>query len=417
MSYAIKAGKLIDGTGAEPLENVVVLVEKDRISRVGGGSEVQIPEGYEVIDASHKTLLPGFIDAHVHVQGSGEPDDPVFGRGGNALVSQPELVLRALKNVQKSLKAGFTTLRNCSSPYRIDVDLRNAIDKGDFVGPRIWTSGYGLTSTCGHMDQDKKLAYHTHLDMEDDPCDSPDQARVAVMKNLNKNVDFIKMNVTVGEYNFNYMAKNAPEMTLETMKMLISWAHYHGRKVTGHGHDGLGIDFALEAGIDGIEHGSFLTDAQIEKMAKQGTVLCPTTSVLFNQEPYLEQDLKDDPRLLGWYKYSLDNVPDTVARARKAGVRIIAGCDTAMPYCKHGTNATEMAGLVRCGLTPMEAIVAATGGAADGIGIPDVGYIKEGKYADLVIFDGDPLEDITKLQDQSLITLVMKGGEIVEDKR
>lgn len=418
MPLAIRAGRLVDGTGKRPIEDALILMEGKRFTLVARAEEAVIPAGYDVIDASRYTVIPGLIDAHVHLIGSGDPDDHAFGPVGEATRSIPTVTLNCLKNGLKSLEAGFTTLRDCAARYYADVALRDAINRGDLVGPRLWCSGLGITSTTGHMDLEKHFAPHVHMDGPRAVADNPDEARKAVRQNLRYNVDFIKFNATLTEHVRRYEGYCAPEMTKETMVALIEEAHWHGRKVTAHCYGGPGADWALEAGIDGIEHGFYLTDEQLERMAQQGTVLCPTLSVTGRFREKGQAALPPgDPNLEAWRKKAVAAAWDTVSRARKIGVKIICGTDVAMPYVRHGTNAYELEMLVEAGLTPGEAIVAATKSAAEGIGIPDLGTVEAGKLGDLVLVDGDPLQDIRCLQDLNRIAVVIKEGRIVVDRR
>jgi imidazolonepropionase-like amidohydrolase len=207
-------------------------------------------------------------------------------------------------------------------------------------------------------------------------------------------------------------------MTRETMAAIFEEAHWHGRKVTAHCYGGPGADWAIDEGIDGIEHGFYLSDAQLGRMAEKGTALCPTLSVVGRFRQMGEAALPPgNPHLEAWRQKAVAHAWDTVGRARRIGVAIICGTDAAMPYVRHGQNAYELEMLVEAGLTPMEALVSATGGAARAIEFEDIGTLVPGKYADLVVVDGDPLEDITILQDLGRVPLVLKDGRIVADRR
>jgi imidazolonepropionase-like amidohydrolase len=417
MRLAIRAGTLIDGTGREPIRNALILVEDQMVKVVARAEEAAVPAGYEVLDASGYTVLPGLIDAHVHLIGSGDPGDNAFG-AGEVTRSIPAVTLASYKNALKDLDAGWTTLRDAAARYYADIALRDAINRGDLVGPRLWCCGMGLTSTAGHMDREKALAPHIHLPEAAGICDGPVEGRKAVRTNLRYDVDFIKINATLTEHVRRYKGYCAPEMTRDTMEAIFEEAHWHGRRVTAHCYGGDGATWAIEAGIDGIEHGFYLTDAHLEMMAAKGTVLCPTLSVVGR---FREMGAKALPagaqNLEAWRLKAIDAAWNMVGRARKIGVKIICGTDAAMPYVRHGTNAYELEMLVEAGLTPMEAIVAATGAAAEAIDFPEVGTVAPGKFADLVFVNGDPLTDIKMLQDLSRIPLVIKGGEIVADRR
>lgn len=417
MRIAIRAGTVIDGTGAEPIRNGLILVDGERITHVSREEEATIPAGFEVLDATRYTVLPGLIDSHVHLVGSGQPRDNAFGLAeAGQLV--PSLTLNCYKNALADLEAGWTTLRDAACRHYADIGLREAINRGDLVGPRLWCCGLGITSSAGHMDREKYLAPGVHLPGPSAVADDPTEARKAVRQNLRYDVDFIKINATLTEHVRRYYGYCAPEMTKETMAAIFEEAHWHGRQVTAHCYGGDGATWAIEAGIDGIEHGFYLTDEQLELMAQKGIVLCPTLSVVGRFREHGDAALPPGAKYLNsWRIKAIDNAWKMVNRARKIGVTIICGTDAAMPYVIHGTNAYELEMLVEAGLTPMEAIQSATGTAAKAMQIPDVGVLAEGKYADLVFVDGDPLTDVRILQDLARVPLVIKGGAIVADRR
>jgi imidazolonepropionase-like amidohydrolase len=417
MPLAIRAGRLIDGTGQPPRRNVTLHMERDRLTTVAPESEAPVPSGYEIIDASRYTVLPGLIDCHVHLVGSGDPRDGAFGVAEFAK-SIPAVTLDCYKNALKDLEAGWTTLRDAASRYFADVALRDAINRGDLVGPRLWCCGLGITSTAGHMDREKYLAPHLSLPGPDAVADDPTEGRKAVRLNLRNNVDFIKINATLTEHVRRYFGYCAPEMTRETMAAIFEEAHWQGRRVTAHCYGGDGATWAIEEGIDGIEHGFYLSDDQLEMMAEHGTVLCPTLSVIGRFREHGDAALPPgNPYLPAWRLKAIAHAWETVGRARAHGVKIICGTDAAMPFVYHGTNAYELEMLVEAGLTPLEAITSATGAAAEAIDFNDVGTIASGKFADLVCVEGDPLDDIKILQDLRRIRLVIKGGRIAADRR
>jgi len=417
MRTVIRAARLFDGSGDAP-QAAEIVIEGDQIVDVVRGQGTVDMSGDQVIDLPEGTLLPGLIDAHVHIIGSGDPGDSAFGVG-DILDSIPDVTLHCLRNATRDLMAGFTTIRDAAARHYADIAVRDAINRGEFVGPRIWACGLGITSTTGHMDREKILPPHLSLPGPSTVADSPDEARKAVRLNLRYNVDFIKFNATLTEHVRRYRGYCAPEMTFDTMKALIEESHWHGRTVTAHCYGGDGANWALEAGIDGIEHGFYLTDENLQHMAEHGTVLCPTLSVVGR---FREMGTKALPAgspsyLDAWRQKAIANAWKTTARARELGVKIICGTDAAMPYVTHGGNAYELEMLVEAGLTPTEALVAATSGAADGIAFPEVGRVEVGKFADLVWVDGDPLSDVRVLQQIERVGLVIKGGEIVADRR
>ena len=417
MSLAIRAGSLIDGTGQPARRNVVILIEQHRFVAVVPAAEAPILGDCDVLDASTYTVLPGLIDCHVHIVGSGDPREravPVaeFAR------SIPATTLACYKNAMQDLEAGWTTLRDAGCRYFADVALRDAIERGDIPGPRLWCCGLGLTSTAGHMDREKYLAPHLSAPGPSAVADDPTEGRRAVRLNLRNNVDFIKINATLTEHVRRYGAICGPEMTRETMAAIFEEAHWHGRKVTAHCYGGDGATWALESGIDGIEHGWFLSDAHLDLMAARGTVLCPTLSVTGRAREKGDAALPPGAHTLkAWREKAILHAWETVRRAKQRGVKIICGSDATMQFVFHGTNAFELEMLVEAGLTPLEALHAATGAAAMALDISDVGSVAAGKLADLVCVDGDPTADIRILQDLKRIPLVIKDGRVVADRR
>ncbi len=416
---ALRAGTLIDGRSSTVRTDVLVVSENDRIVSVTDYSQASVPPNAIFVDASSYTVIPGLIDAHVHILGSGEPGEDNFFTSG-AEVSIPSLTLQCYRNALKSLDAGWTTLRDVASRHYADVEVRNAINRGDLIGPRLWVSGLGITSTAGHMDYDKFLAPHLPPYFVSAVADGPTEARRAVRQNLRFDVDLIKFNATLTEHVRRYRGYCAPEMTEETMAALIEEAHWHGRKVTTHCYGGDGATWAIRSGVDSIEHGFYLTDDHLRMMADMGTVLCPTLSVpgRFRQHGKEALGAMGNVELLdAWRQKATKAAWDTVRRARKLGVTIICGDDAAMPFVRHGSNAFELEMLVEAGLSPMEALQSATSVAAAAIAFEDVGAVEAGKFMDLVVVQGNPLDDICILQNLENIPLVIKGGTVVADRR
>jgi imidazolonepropionase-like amidohydrolase len=408
---AIKAGKLIDGTGKE-LEGMVVLVEGERITQVGKAQEVEIPEGAEVLDATGKTVMPGMIDAHLHIRGSGDPS-----RRGVQVVGDSigTLALMSYVNAKKDLEAGFTALRDAGNFGYVDVALRDAIDEGWIEGPRLKVAGQGLTSTGGHGDRTKRLAPHVRLEGLNNIVDSPDEARKATRYQIKMGVDFIKIMATLSEYVRKFGGTCSQELTYETMKAICEVAHWAGRKVGAHCHGGQGVTDAIKAGVDSFEHGRFITDEQLEMMAEGGRYLVPTLAPEGRAMEYGREavgTVKDED--WEWKLRANGAMYDTVARAHRLGVKVAAGSDAAMPFVRHGESAYELELLVRAGMTPMEAIVAATKVGSEVLDMAEeIGTVEAGKYADLVVVDGDPLADIKILQDLNRVKKVIKGGKVV----
>jgi imidazolonepropionase-like amidohydrolase len=415
----VRAGTLIDGVTDTPHRDVLIVGDGERITEVKPYRADDVPAGARFIDAGHATVLPGLIDAHVHTLGSGVPgEDRFFTSAAEETIGS--FALACYKNAVASMNAGWTTLRDVACRHFVDVDVRNAINAGDLVGPRLWVSGLGVTSSSGHMDFDKFLAPHVQSTSPRAVADDPTEARKAVRLNLARNVDLIKFNATLTEHVRRYRGYCAPEMTKETMQALIEEAHWHGRRVTAHCYGGEGATWAIESGLDCIEHGFYLDDDQLRMMADRGVALCPTLSVpgRFRQHGRAALNYRANVELMdAWRKKAVAHAWNTTRRALELGVTVICGDDAAMPYIQHGTNAYELEMLVEAGMTPMQALKSATSTAATVIDFPDVGAVEAGRFMDLVIVDGDPLADIRILQDLTKVPVVIKGGAIVADRR
>lgn len=318
MRRIIRTPRLFGGTGDAP-GPAEIAIEGERIAVVHRGLGTVARDGEPVLDLPGGTLLPGLIDAHVHLMGSGEPGDTAFGVG-DLLNAIPAVTLNCLRNAMRDLESGFTTVRDAACRHYADIALRDATARGDVVGPRIWACGLGITSTAGHMNREKLLPPHLTLPGPSAVADGPEEAHKAVRLDLRYDVDFIKFNATRTEHVRRYQGYCAPEMTAATMAALIAEAHWHGRTVTAHCYGGAGADWALDAGIDGIEHGFYLSDTQLDRMAKQGTALCPTLSVVGKFREHGQHALPPGvPHLEAWRQKAIANAWRTVGRARELG--------------------------------------------------------------------------------------------------
>ena len=408
--YLIRCGRLIDGTGAEPKEDAAILILGDKIVEVCDWGEASKPEGVEVIDASDKTVMPGLIDAHVHFSG---------GRshrfGEYILVPEGVRLLRAAKDAEEALKAGFTTMRCCGSKNALY--LKRAIKEGTIRGPRIVAAGYVLSQTFGHGDMHYfPLEYAKMLNPT--ICDGRDECRKAARLTLREGADFIKVCTTGGVMS----ERDRPEFTqfsMEELEVMVEEARHVGTFCAAHAEGTEGIKNAVKAGFKTIEHGIYLDDEAIDLMKRKDVILVPTFSI--------EKQIVDHGAEHGMVEWGVKKAKETlkhhiesIRRAYEAGVKIAMGTDFGTaPLFKMGTNAMELRLLIECcGMTPMEALVAATKTAAEACGLGDkTGTIEAGKLADIIIVDGDPLKNIDILRDVNRIKVVMKEGKLEVNRR
>jgi len=405
--FVIHAGKLIDGNGAAPLRDVSVFVDRGRISAIEPSAQVNPGPEIEVISAAGQTLMPGMIDCHTHIHVPGGPE--VF----NDYVILPltelpaALALRAAAYVQKDLRAGFTSLRVVDAPYYIDVALRDAIQQGYQQGPRLRVAGQGICVTGGHMD---KAAWNSSVtvDGRTGVADGPWGMRKAAREQLKRGVDLIKINAAGGSLNL--VAPWHQEMTYDEMAAVIDEAHGAGKRVAAHAHGGPGITDALRAGLDSVEHGVWLSEEQCSCMAEQNCFYVPTLCTHTRGLSMGKEGTGSSDRGWAWLLKVGDDRWVSLERAHRAGVKICVGTDSGF-WMWHGENASELEELVKGGLSPMEAIQAATRNGAENLDIlSETGTVETGKTADLLLVDGDPLADIRILQDSTRIVQIFKAG-------
>ena len=409
---AIKGGSLIDGAG-RVAQHVTVLVEGERIAQVGPSQEVPIPPEATLIDASTQVVMPGLIDAHLHVTGDATPREDAWGMRGLRELPATH-AYRCFVNARRDLEAGYTTLRDAGCVGYADVALRDAINSGLLEGPRLKVAGCALHSTGGHMDRSKGLVPGAAPDVSITTADSPDEGRKAALYQLKMGADYIKIAASLSEYQRSRGGLFSQELTFETMQSICETAHWAGRRVAAHCHGGDGVTDALRAGVDSLEHGRFLTDEQLDMMAARGVFLVPTLSPEGRAMQIGRKELGYNDADWAWYLRATEAMYRTVGRAHRAGVKVAAGSDAAMPYVRHGENAYELELLAHAGLSPMAVISAATGVAAQVLDMAaEVGMVEADKLADLLVVDGDPLADIRVLQEISKIKYVIKGGKVV----
>jgi len=404
---AIRAGHLFDSKSGKLLDNQIVLVKDDKIAAAGPAESVQIPSDAQVIDLSKSTVLPGLIDGHTHVFGFGldgiKSGGPPFASPIND--TREYRTMLALANAQKDLRAGFTTVRDLMSHGGgyADVDIKKAINRGYFQGPRMQVSTMGLVATgegiLGSPEVNLPRNYQT--------VDGPWAARQAVREQIHYGADWIKFHATADyEFEPDGALNSDPTFTKEEVLAIVDEAHRHGKKAACHAFGGEGLRNCVEAGADTIEHAIELDEATADLMKKKGIYL-ELTAYHYSLSDYTARDAKSTGG-----KYSLQALREKSGRmAISRGVKISFGSGVG-PF-PHGTQAAEFTYLVKYGMSPSQAIQAATTVAAEMMGWQDrIGSIEKGKFADIIAVSGDPLKDITELE---RVKFVMKGGQVVRD--
>jgi imidazolonepropionase-like amidohydrolase len=402
---AIKAARLFDGVSDRLTTPGLVVMQGGRILQTGGNP----PAEAEIIDLGNATLLPGFIDAHTHI--SREPSmDQRADRLDAFQRSVPEQTLDGIVYTRRTLLAGFTTVRNLGESDLKDVALRNAIARGIIEGPRMIVSGKSLGTTGGHCDMSNSFRpnlFGFEPGIAQGIANSPDEFRAAVRYMIKYGADVIKVCATGGVLSANDDV-DSPQLTQEELNALVDEAHAKRKKAAAHAHGNEGARRAVMAGIDSIEHGSFLEDPTLDLMKQRGTVYIPTliagTSILES----LNKGRVMDPRNVAKARKAMDHVYITFRHAVERGVKIGFGTDAGV--FAHGRNAEEFALLVKYGMTPINALKAATSIDAELLGLGDrIGSLQAGKLADIIAVPGDPTEDIRVTEKP---VLVIKEGVI-----
>jgi len=404
-AYVLRAARLFDSTSGQLVTPGMVVVSNGVIQSLGGDA----PAGATVIDLGDATLLPGFIDAHTHLSEEFNPD-----YNGDALLSlqRPisELAIRATANARKTVLAGFTTVRDLGSSDFIDVGLRNSINAGYVPGPRMLVSVHALGSTGGHCDGGAGFRHDVfgrETGPEDGVINSADQARYAVRFNIKYGADVIKTCASGGVLSPTDDV-DVPQLSQAELNALVDEAHTLRRKTAAHAHGAEAAKRAILAGIDSIEHGTFIDDEDMRMMHERGTFLVPTLTTRVGLA-----ESKFPPLVQAKATRAVQQQDAMVKRALALGVKIALGTDAAV--YPHGDNALEFAFMVADGMTPAQSLMAGTTSAAELLGLKDkIGALKPGMLADVVAVPGNPLENIK--QTQSVI-FVMKDGAILRNDR
>jgi imidazolonepropionase-like amidohydrolase len=384
----VRAQRLIDGTGQPPISNGVMLVRDQRIGAVGPGSEVAIPVGAQVIDLGEATLLPGLIECHTHLSVS-----PELGYGSRFWdAADVDLAFHMARNARTLLRSGVTTARVAGERNHLDFAYRRAWEAGIVRGPRVVISGPGLQARHGHG-----LGFSVFADGVDD-------VRRAVRENIRTGADFIKIFVTGATGRVDTPVTTSYYTEAE-IAAAVEEAHRAGRPIAAHAHGGPGAKFAVREGIDNLEHGAFMDEELVDLLAEHKTWLNPNLLLYFRERQ--PDDVPLPPEVTKKRRRARDNLSAMFPKALEAGVRIVAGTDG-----QHGRLCFELACMVELGMSPMDAIMAATKHGAAACRLEEqLGTLETGKLADAVAVKGDPLVDITALAD---VAFVMQSGRPVE---
>jgi imidazolonepropionase-like amidohydrolase len=406
----IQAGQLLDKPGSATKGPSTIIIRNGRVSEILAGHR-EGPEGAAKIDLRDKFVLPGLIDSHVHLDSDA---------GGNAALietitnSDAQVAFRAAGNAKKTLMAGFTTVRNLGDGTGATLALRDAIAAGELPGPRIIDAGRSISTTSGHMDDHNGINEDLHGSIsEDNLCDGTESCRQAVRKQIRRGVDVIKI-ATTGGVNSRIGVGVGRQIFDDEVKALVDTAHLYGKKIAVHAHGTDGVNAALAAGADSIEHGTMLDDASVKLFKQAGAYYVPTLSTV---NGYLERLAANPnaypPDVLAKVKWRIEVTGKSLEKAYPAGVKIAFGTDAGVS--KHGRNADEFELMVKHGMPAAAAIEAATMNAAALLGVDkEVGSLELGKAADIIAVSGDPTKDVTVLKS---VPFVMKDGVVHKDQR
>lgn len=401
----IHAGRVIDGIASQAMTERTIVVDGGRIVAIESGYRAPSADD-RVVDLKNSTLMPGLMDMHVHITSEYSRTSELdrFKKDG------PDVALDGAMFAERTLQAGFTTVRDLGDGFRASIALRNAINAGKLAGPRIFAAGKSIATTGGHADPTNGWADHlggANVGPLDGVVNGEEQAAQAVRQRYKEGSDLIKITATGGVLS---VAKNGlnPQFTEEEIRSIVQTARDYGFKVAAHAHGAEGMKRAVRAGVDTIEHGTFMDEETMKLMKERGTYYVPTITAgawVFDrskEEGFFPALVRPKAAMIG------PQIQGTFAKAYKAGVKILFGTDTGVSA--HGQNAREFVLMVESGMPAMEAIKSATSVSAKYLEIDDrLGTVEVGKLADLVAVPGDPLKDISAMQ---RVHFVMKDGVV-----
>ena len=403
----LRAAHLFDGRSGQLVSPGVVVVQGRKIVAVGAGAPV--PDGARVVDLGDATLLPGFIDAHVHIADDHD-DNWAEGFYANMMRMPVEQSFHAARNAKVTLEAGFTTVRNVGAPDFVDVALRNAIDGGLVEGPRMLAAGHAIGSTGGHCDSSPILPDRVKpAGPMEGVCNGPEECRLATRLQMKYGADVIKICASGGVLSESDPV-DVPQLTPDELRAIMTEAHAWGRKVAAHAHGDLAAKLAVEAGVDSIEHGSFLQPPTLQLMKQKGVYLVPTR---MTQVWVLDKADSYPPKIAAKARAAGTAHAAMFRNALKIGVPIAFGTDAAV--FPHGLNAQEFGDYVDLGMAPAAALLTSSQGAAKLLGVDgETGTLEAGKFADVVAVPGNVLDNIRATEHPAFVMkqgTVVRGGE------
>jgi len=415
----VKGGTLIDGTGREPLEKAVIVIEGSKIAAVGREGEISVPGSNEVIDAAGKTIMPGLVDLHVHLSGIATAEAPKMAKDTylrHLTASDGLKLVYATKHAWETLEAGFTTVRDCgfTSLHHGEelVPLREAIMNDAIPGPRLIVYGW-VSMTAGHADMAFSSVFSRRTE---DVADGPWECRKRVREFVRNGVDGIKTSSGGGVWGYGE-ERWWRNYTIEELTAIADEAHSFGKKVSAHCYTSSQVRNAARAGIDTMEHGTDMDQETINLILDKGLFYVPTLLTFSDRTIALDIAQGTPEWQISKLREAQEEAEGTFRKAHKAGVKIAFGNDM-WNHLPHGQNAYGLELYVKAGQSEMEAILSATRIAAEALGLQDsLGTIEKGKIADMVVVDGDPLRDIKILQEKSKLVVIKEGRTIAVNGR
>lgn len=414
----LKGAQVIDATGADPIKNGVIVIEGDKITQLGSEAEVTVPQGAEIVDLSRYTLMPGLMDIHLHLSAHNVMTFNNY-RIAQMEVTPQQQMLYAMLHAQMLFEMGFTTLRDHPWPTMFAghnavelIAIREAFSKGIFVGPRMIVGGF-CTMTGSHLDL---VAPRTARRDSDATADGPWELRKLARQHLRAGVDFIKTCASGGG-GTDQEAPDVRNMTQEELDAIVDEAHSVHKHCACHCFTPTAQKMALKAGADTIDHCVFTDDEAIQMLVDTGKPIVPTLLHRSDRAINVRKKTGTSEFTINKMRHLQPITEETFKRYIKAGVKIAMGTDMALDP-EMGANSMELEIYVKFGMSPMEAILTATKNTAEAIWINEItGTLEPGKYADIIAVDGNPLKDITVLQEKEKIAVVMKEGRIWVDRR